>query len=158
MAGAPMVISRAMLRALVPLLLVIMLLPGCRSSGTTTEEVAVVEQSDSVAGEWTVIEIGGIAVAADRPPDLVIAEGGRITGFGGVNQFNTSVDAALLRNGWFAIGEIASTRMAGSPEAMDLESRYFNALRRTNRFYFDGEDLYLVRGDSVFVRLTRSPG
>jgi heat shock protein HslJ len=61
------------------------------------------------------------------------AEGGRVTGFSGVNRFNAQFQSGEKGSIQWGPGGAASTRMAGPPEAMGFEARFLKALMSTTR-------------------------
>ncbi|HZW09332.1 MAG TPA: META domain-containing protein [Phycisphaerales bacterium] len=109
------------------------------STGTGTGEGTRDEASaaSGLEGEWRLTAIRGAPVelpGAQRPPTLRIAEGREVGGFGGVNQWGSTLDLARLDGGEFGLGPVTSTLMAGPREAMELEDRYFDALGAVRRF------------------------
>lgn len=110
------------------------------------------------AGTWTLVELGGEAVAAPgRAPSLTIDADGGLSGFAGVNRFHGELDAERLRAGAFAAGPLAATRMAGPPEAMELETRFLRALGEADGMRVEGEALVLTRDGHTLLRLRRGP-
>lgn len=92
---------------------------------------------------WTVRRIAGFDLPADaRLPTLRLdAETAQASGFAGVNRFTGSyeLDAEGL-----SFGPLASTRMAGPPEAMALEQVYLEALSRVDSWRMRDERLELL--------------
>ncbi len=74
----------------------------------------------------------------------LVFDGSRAFGFGGVNRLTGeyTLDGDVLE-----LGPIASTRMAGPPEAMQSESDYFGALARVARAAAVGGTLVLFDDD-----------
>lgn len=95
--------------------------------------------------EWILVSLLGRPVTTARPPTLEAA-GGRLSLFGGINRLNGSV--ALVRDR-VVIGELTSTRMAGPPELMELESSFAGVLRTVNGFHVHGSELELLRDETV---------
>lgn len=116
------------------------LLAGCASSNpksmttpvpATAAGLAALEESDLRLARL-VADGRPVTIPAERPPVLQFLEGGRVAGFAGVNRFN----------GGFTLGDggaltwapaMASTRMAGPPERMALESALLATLPATTR-------------------------
>jgi hypothetical protein len=78
-----------------------------------------------LTGSWILTHVGEDPLAEDlKPPTLTVAEDGKFSGFGGVNQFTGQLD----KIGSTLFGTPAMTRMAGSTEAMELESKFTSIL------------------------------
>lgn len=73
-----------------------------------------------------------VALPDQRPMTLRFVEAGRIAGKGPVNRFTGGYElSGDGRVTWPAAG-LAGTRMAGPPDAMELEQSFFNALPATS--------------------------
>lgn len=109
-------------------------------------------QSDLVDHEWRLVTIAGEAVSAeaDRVPYLVFGADGRVSGSSGVNRVfgGYELDGNELR-----LPALASTLMAGPPEAMALEHRFLVALGTGGPVRIVGDRL-----DVGEVGLVRSTG
>jgi heat shock protein HslJ len=93
----------------------------------TQPEVGPAATSDALAGtEWSIASIEGRPIVAHDAP-LVVAFGhdGRVSGTTGVNQLTASYS---LTDEYLTFGPTATTRRAGSPEAMEQEQRVLAAL------------------------------
>ena len=104
--------------------------------------------ADGLLGAYEVVEIDGSAVTGRRPTiefGPTDANGtGRIGGRAPVNRFHGSY---TLDDDVVTVGPAATTMMAGPPEAMAEERRFFDVLT--------GEPLSVeVRGDAVVLRGT----
>ncbi len=95
--------------------------------------------------EWTLVTLNGKEVKTEKPPTMKFAKG-RLAIFGGINQLSGSY--ALVHDK-VTMGEIMSTRMAGPPELMELESNFAKALRSVNGFHVHGNELELLSDGSV---------
>lgn len=89
---------------------------------------------------WTLTALAGSPVDAATPPTMLFSKG-RLSVFGGVNQITGSY--ALVHDA-VVMGELVSTRMAGPPDLMDLESRFIKALSGVNGFTVAGDKLTLL--------------
>ena len=67
------------------------------------------------------------------------------SGFGGVNQYNTTFTSGP--DGDLDFGEIASTKMAGSEDAMQAEQAYFASLGTVTGYTVAGDVLELFAGE-----------
>jgi len=76
-----------------------------------------------------------------------------VSGVGGINRFQTQLK---LVEGRMSFGPVAATKMAGPPEAMDLESNYFTRLGAVSSYQIDGETLHLRAGDDEGLTLERT--
>ncbi|HEX2403959.1 MAG TPA: META domain-containing protein [Acidimicrobiia bacterium] len=104
-------------------------------------------------GDWLVIEIDGKQVDPEAPR-AVRFEGDRVAGRVGVNRFTGSftADGDVLE-----VGPVASTRMAGPPELMDLENRFNSHLQGRHAVALENDVLTLRQGDETVV-MTRARG
>lgn len=71
---------------------------------------------------------------------------GKLSVFGGVNRISGSY---ALVNDAVVMGDLASTKMAGPPELMDLESRFTKTLAAVNGFTVAGDKLVLLTDGKV---------
>ncbi len=131
------------------------LLPGCRSGGSGGPNGT----QERIEGAWRVEQLEGTALG-DVPglreaPTLQVAADASISGFAGVNRFAGAVLSDGLAEGRFAPGPLAVTRMAGSVEAMDLETRYLGLLSAARRWRIEGGALLLVDGERELLRFGR---
>ena len=117
-----------------PLLAVLGLVPACNSVKPEVDEVP-----RTLRGRWFLVELEGVdLVALDedgvRRPEILIDTEGAVSGFGGVNRFGSTLDLDVLGAELFSLSRITSTMMAGEPGAMDLESRFLQALQDTRSY------------------------
>jgi heat shock protein HslJ len=134
---------------------------GCSSTGIAGL-AAGKDPLSQLAGEWTLSQLGGSPIAGllagGKAPTLNFAKDGVVSGFGGVNRFGGGkVDASQLAQGNLNLGNMFSTKMAGSPEAMKLESDYLAALSNAKSFKLmdGGKGLSLTDGASELLRLVK---
>jgi len=133
-------------------------LPACRSMETSREQVGYAEE---LPGTWVLVqaadpELDGL-IPKDRPPEVTFAAGGGVAGFAGVNRFTSALESQELERGSLAWrSEMAVTRMAGPPEAMELEERFLDALRGAGRYSIEGDRLVLSEGDEASLTFVRS--
>ena len=71
---------------------------------------------------------------------------GKLSAFGGINRLTGSY--ALVRN-TVTMSDLASTKMAGPPELMELEKNFARTLRDVESFKVSGNELTLSAGDKV---------
>jgi heat shock protein HslJ len=102
-----------------------------------------------ITGEWILKNLSGNAIPTEvKTPTLAIKEDGSLAGFGGVNRFfgKAAADNKKL------FGPIGSTMMAGSPEAMKVESQLFQALDKTTQAKTaDGKLVLLDAEDNILA-------
>jgi heat shock protein HslJ len=150
-----------MLRSLIGGVLVLAAIALAACQQTPRQTIGVT--ASSLAGEWTLVSIEGRDVGELLPqglrqPSIMITEDARVSGFGGVNRLRSSLDQAALPFGEFKMGPIASTKMAGAPEAMDLENRFTRLLRETSAFRLTGDTLIVWReGEGPAMKFTKAP-
>lgn len=94
---------------------------------------------------WKILEVGGqpIVVAQQlREPQLVLdGQDGRFSGSGGVNRLMGSY---IVDGKGLTFSQVASTMMAGPPEAMQQEQAVVAALGAVRGFSIVGDQLTLV--------------
>lgn len=115
---------------------------GCEQTHKATTGQGV----SALVGEWTLDSIEGGDVGEKLPPgarrpSITIDAEGRVTGFGGVNRLSGSLDTAAAPRGEFKLGPLISTKMAGPPEAMELENRFMRLLDEAGTFELSGDSL-----------------
>jgi predicted amidohydrolase YtcJ/heat shock protein HslJ len=94
---------------------------------------------------WTLIALDGAEIETPKPPTMKF-EHGRLEIFGGINRLNA---AYVLVGESVTIGSVVSTKMAGDPALMELESRLANTLASVDGFMVEGNMLELSRGEAV---------
>lgn len=114
-----------------------------------------------IDGEWVLDKLGGKDVASmlgmgGQKPSLSFGNDGSISGFGGVNKLMGSFDPKDLLSGKIDLSKLASTKMAGPPEAMNLESAFTSALSKVTGFNFDKSGgLNLTDGKETLMSFVR---
>ncbi|MCX7303733.1 MAG: amidohydrolase family protein [Hyphomicrobiales bacterium] len=98
--------------------------------------------------DWTLTTLNGKKIDAVKPPSMRFAKG-ELSVFGGINRLTGSY--ALIRES-VVMGDLVSTKMAGPPELMELESSFANTLAKVNGFTVAGNELtLLIDGDAAAV-------
>jgi predicted amidohydrolase YtcJ len=97
--------------------------------------------------EWTLITLNGEVVDADKPPTMKFSHG-RLAVFGGINRMSGSY--ALVGDS-VIMGQLASTKMAGPPALMELESKFAKALASVDGFHVQGNELALSSKGNVIA-------
>ena len=124
---------------------------GCDSQSKSRQQPIA-----SLAGQsWTCVTLNGAAITATRPPNITFDGAGRVNGFSGVNRFGGSVESAEA--GELHFGEIMSTKMAGPPEQMALESSFLGALARADRYVVTDAELIFSAGKTKLVQFKSEP-
>ena len=107
-----------------------------------------------VGREWTLVALQGNAIVAERPPTLRFDEDGRVNGFGGINRISGSyareTNASPAR---LSFGQLISTRMAGDPTLMRMETTFLNALSSVDGYRIVGDELTLTSKQVVVAVL-----
>lgn len=115
-------------------------LTGC-SSIPVEQQVWVL---DSFADEPAPVEsLQGVR------PQFTLADG-TVTGQGGVNNFTGTY---TLSGKDISFGPLASTKMAGPPESMEQETRFFQALESSAHVEVTRETMTLSNDDDVVLML-----
>lgn len=116
---------------------------GCESTGGSARTPL-----ESTIGDWTLTQLAGddgarLPANETARPTLSIDGDGLVSGFSGVNRYTGSLSLDALAQGQFSLGPVATTRMAGPPEAMDLESQFLETLSRVDAYGVEGDVLVL---------------
>jgi len=94
---------------------------------------------------WRLLEVegGSVSAAADQRDAHIVfdAEKMRVTGYSGVNSFFGGYDT---NGGGLRMSRMASTRRAGPPELMNLESAFLKALGATRSYRITADKLELL--------------
>ena len=105
--------------------------------------------------EWKLVELEGAPVDVgtdEQPPSLALdLEESHVTGSGGVNRLTGSF---ALNEDELRFGPLATTRMAGSEDAMQREQAFLDALGRVTSYELEGRTLTLLADDEAVVRLS----
>lgn len=121
--------------------------------GASKEEAFEPIVPSEMAGAWTLIAIDGMPIAeVGKTPTLDILEDGSASGVGGVNRFRTQLE---IFDGRLSFGPAAATKMAGPPEAMELESTYLTRLGAVSTYAVEGNTLRLWAGDNEALTFQR---
>lgn len=151
------------LAALLASLLVTAALPaGCNASRDAQPNTSGrIPSMTDLKGKWTLTELAGVSLselAPDdaQPPFIDFREDGRVAGMSGINRFSSGLDTEALRDGVLILEPIATTMMAGPPELMQLERRFFDALGASNLISIDGDRLRLLTDDSTMLAFERA--
>ena len=116
-------------------------LTGCTNSAPVEQQTWVLE---SFADESTPVE----SVQGVRSHFSL--KDGKVTGNGGVNSFNGSYE---LSGTDISFSPLASTKMAGPPEALDQEMRFFQALESAAHVEVRDEKMTLSDGEDAVLML-----
>ncbi len=129
----------------------VFVLPACDSQPKSAHQPIA-----SLAGQsWTCVTLNGAAITATRPPTITFDGAGRVNGFSGVNRFGGSVESAEA--GELHFGQMMSTKMAGPPEQMALESSFLSALTRADRYMVTDAELFFSAGKTMLVQFKSEP-
>lgn len=129
----------------------VFVLPACDSQPKSAHQPIA-----SLAGQsWTCVTLDGAAITATRPPTITFDGAGRVNGFSGVNRFGGSVESAEA--GELHFGQMMSTKMAGPPEQMALESSFLDALTRADRYVVTDVELIFSAGKKMVVQFKSEP-
>ncbi len=117
------------------------LMLGCASAppAPATTEKAVPSAQYLLGSEWALRDLAGTPLVEDRTPTMGFLEPGKISGNASCNRYSGPVE---LGDGTIRVGELASTRMACTPEVDVQERAFLVALGNARR-------LELVNGDLI---------
>ena len=95
--------------------------------------------------EWTLTTLNGKEIVAEKPPTIVFGHG-KVSVFGGINHLTGSY---ALIDDTVTMGSLVSTKKAGDPALMELESNLANALASVDAFRVSGNELALSSAGNV---------
>jgi len=98
--------------------------------------------------EWTLTMLNSKEIAAERPPTMKF-EHGNLSIFGGINRLSGSY--ALIDDS-VTLSSLVSTKMAGDPKLMELESSLAKTLASVDAFQVDGNNLALSSSGTVVAK------
>lgn len=93
---------------------------------------------------------------AGTTPTLDVREDGAVAGSSGINRFMTRVVPDDLAAGRLAFAATAGTKMAGPPQAMELERTFLDRLEAVSTYAVEGDILRLFAGDAEVLRFERA--
>ncbi len=102
---------------------------------------------------WVVTSIDEDPLLVEDPPTIAFEEGGGVSGGAGVNRF---VGTWSMDEGVLVFGPLATTRMAGPPDRMDLERRFLSVLAARCSASVADDQLALT-SDGGSLRLAPAP-
>lgn len=104
------------------------------------------EVNQAAGKVWSLVKLNGQPITLEKPPTIQF-QGGKLSVFGGINRITGSY--ALLSNQSVVLGELAGTRMSGSPELSEIESQFSSTLASVDAFHVEGKRLDLLKGTQV---------
>ncbi len=111
---------------------------------TAPNRDSTVRQSASLEGtSWRLEDLGGAGVIDNVQATLEFLAGGKVAGKGSCNRFFAT---ATISGATLTIGGIGSTRMACPPALMNQESKYLEALGKSQRYQIPGTALLIMFG------------
>ena len=135
------------------IVLLVTSLQACADSPPEIAETKVIVESDLQHHRWLLDSINGEALpqdhAEDKIPELDFGEQMHVSGSTGCNRYNGK---AVLRDGYFQIESMASTRRMCAPPADELERLFITMLGQDSRISIDGDrNLILESGKTVLI-------
>lgn len=109
-------------------------------------------------GQWRLIAMEGKDIdlpEGARQPTIAVGEDGSVSGTAGINRYSATLDTDAWREGRWAMGPAAMTRMGGTPAAMDFEQRYVGLLSRADAFFPGSNTMDLMGDDALLLRFER---
>ena len=107
-----------------------------------------------VGTDWQATELDGRPLPEHVRPSLRFGDDGRLSGSAGVNRI---IGGYQLGDGVIDFGQLATTLMAGPPEAMAIERRVLSVLQGRRPFRLDGDGLHIGEAGSE-LRYRAAPG
>ena len=150
--------------AILTLSLCLLMLPGCAGLGGSDSGPTLINghNLDKLYGkEWELktltLDNARVIMHVDSQMTLAFAPGGKVSGYGSVNQFSGSYK--ISENGTLAWERgLAATRKSGPPELMDKERSYLAALPKTTRVIVVKGGMQLQNEDGSTVLLFAEMG
>ena len=123
-------------------LVVAVILAGCSQS------LPSMPKGGTLTGvEWQLGTLNGAQAPAGQKQVTAVFDAKSLSGFSGVNTYSGPYTAGA--DGAFKAGPLASTMMAGPPEAMQLEAGYLKALQSATSYYAADGKLTLYGSDGA---------
>ncbi|MDX2080338.1 MAG: META domain-containing protein [Terrimicrobiaceae bacterium] len=107
-----------------------------------------------VGSKWTVTAIRAEPVKTEPPPTLDFEAGPAVAGSTGVNRFG---GACTIEGDRLTFERFRTTRRAGSPEAMDIERAFLDALSASATFRIDPDGHLILLGPDGAPLLKAAP-
>ncbi len=98
--------------------------------------------------EWRPTNLGNAEIAADSGMYVLFTVDGSIKGHGGCNDFFGTLQTV---DGDLSVDELGSTRKACTPEIMESETAFMQALQDTTQFAMREESLQLLGAEGVLL-------
>ncbi|MBX3361051.1 MAG: META domain-containing protein [Phycisphaeraceae bacterium] len=133
-------------------------LTGCQSGQSMTDSASMIQK---LTGDWNLTALRGADLSTIMPqglrvPSLSFTEDGKVSGTGGINRLASSIDLEALAKGEFKLAPTASTKMAGSPEAMNFEDSFLKALGEATGLSVKGDTLSLSNAAGELMKFARA--
>lgn len=109
--------------------------------------------ADATQGRWELERLGDTPMHEGMQAPTLVVEGRSVSGFAGVNRFH----GRLAAEGRFLFEPLATTRMAGPPPAMELETLYVAALQQATGWKIEDDALVLTADGIPVLNFRRPP-
>lgn len=127
------------------------------TAGEEDDVTAPREGLSVLVGSWSLLTLDGEPPSdGGTTPKLVIRQDGAVAGSSGINRFMTRVVPDDLAAGRLAFAATAGTKMAGPPQAMELERAFLDRLEAVSTYAVEGDFLRLFAGDTEVLRFERA--
>lgn len=131
--------------------------PTPAAAGEEDDVTVSREDLSALVGSWTLVALDGEPVpAVGTTPTLEVREDGAVGGTSGVNRYMARLETGGLGAGRIGFGPAAGTKMAGPPEAMELERLYLDRFGAVGTYELESDTLRLFAGDSVALTFERA--
>ena len=125
--------------------------------GCSTPHKEKVPDPASLVGTWQLTRLEGQGVEkSPRAPFIQFGANNTVAGSTGLNRFTGKTDPSQLSSGGIKLDQLATTRRAGEPAMMDLESKFLRAMAGATRWRVKGSELVLSNesGERLAFRRT----
>lgn len=136
--------------------LLITLLAGCHGSGRDWLTQSQLDAGHSLPGVWlseSLPEVIAWPESLREPVSLRLdIQAGKAYGFSGINRFYGTLE---VEDKAIRIHSVASTRMGGPEELINIESQFLDLLQRVDAWSVEDGKLSLFAGDKLQLTFIR---
>lgn len=142
-------------------LISIFLLFGCTTASLDTKSENLRKEEDISSKlsdtSWKLTEISGEKVNIPNTDSgkAFITINFTAEGIHGISVVNNYSSSYTVKENIISFGVIASTKMAGSPEMMDLEIKYFGILEKSEKFEMPDDNTLILKSGNEFLKFKK---
>jgi heat shock protein HslJ len=111
----------------------------------------------ALVGSWTLVALDGEPVdEVVKAITLEIRDDGSAGGSSGINRFMTRLNSEALAERQIEFAPAAGTRMAGPPQAMEIERAFLQRIGAVSTYAIEGDNLRMWAGDNEALTFERA--